>query len=699
MSVQRAGRAGVWSLALALGATGLVACDDEQPAGAETVDARAATPDGSGGQGGVGGGGEDQGVVEATVAITSPEDGAAFNQSPVEVRGTAEGAATVEVNGRSVPVTDGTWTASVALDEGPQTLTARAGDAEDTAQVIIDLTPPIVRIASPAAGTWAEADVTTVTFAVQEDGSGLEEVARGELPLELDTAPDFELVNLVLERGLNLIRLSASDRATNTSVEHVAVQSGPQRDPDETINGAIRLQVGPDGLRTLGDLAEGLLAERNLADLVPNPILGGPVPLSLLSITYGGLSVNFEPGPAELILRASLTEVVVRVGIGGDGTPENPPFPVTVAAERIDVTGVLQPTVTNGALVANVPEERIEVALVGLVFTLEGAPDFGDDPADEQSLLEQIISDGLALAIGRLVPQALQDVLGVLDDPIDFAVLGAGLQLRLAPEVVVVNQEGVAVRVGVNVDLSTPAAPPSAVPGYLTTPSNWNGVPTTAGIALAVDDDLLNAVLYRIWEAGVLLPTIDAAFLADSGPELALVVNLLRTLAREADPSLPANAALKLLSTLPLPVSVQVQKAADERVGLLIGLGGAHLTIATDDAEDRVIVEGNASLKGNAEVGVQPGDDGRLSLDLEVGMFDTAFDVSTDALRGRKEKAIETPMNTLLGAVGGILPSLLSDLSLPTIAGLQIRGVTADAVPAEPNFIQLLIDVAPPAAQ
>lgn len=699
MSFQRAGRAGVWSLALALGVGGLVGCDDDQPAGAEEVDARASGPGGAGGEGGMGGAGGDMAVDEAAVAITSPEDGAAFNVERITVSGTATGTSTVDINGQTANVTDGTWTAQVNLAEGTQTLTASVGGAEDVTQVIIDLTPPIVRIAGPAAGTWAEADTTTVTFAVQEDGSGLDEVTRGALPLDLDTAPDFELVNLVLERGLNLIRLGATDKATNSTVEHVAVQSGAQRDPDETINGALRLQVGPDGLRTLGDLAVGLLADRNLADLVPNPLVGGPVPLSLLAISYGDLSVSFEPGPAELILHASLSEVVVRVGIGGNGTPENPPFPVTVAAERIDVTGVLQPSVANGMLVANVPEERIEVALVNLVFSLEGAPDFGDNPADEQSLLEQIISDGLALAIGRLVPQALQDVLGVLDDPIDLAVLGAGLQLRLTPEVVVVNQQGVAVRVGVNVDLSTPAAPPSDVPGYLTTPTNWNGVPETAGIALAVDDDLLNAVLYRIWEAGVLLPTIDAAFLADAGPELALVSNLLRTLARAADPSLPANAAVKLLSTLPLPVSVQVAKGAEDRVGLVIGLGGAHLTIATDDAESRVIVEGNASLKGDAKVGAQPDEDGRLSLDLDVGEFDTAFDISTDALRGKPEKAIETPMNTLLGAVGGILPSLLSNLSLPTIAGLEIRSVAADAVPAEPNFIQLVIDVAPPAAE
>ena len=72
------------------------------------------------------------------VAITSPQDGATVNSSPVTVTGSVSHEATVTVNGFRVPVTSNTFSVSIALSEGSNTIQATAMDQYDqiTSQTI-----------------------------------------------------------------------------------------------------------------------------------------------------------------------------------------------------------------------------------------------------------------------------------------------------------------------------------------------------------------------------------------------------------------------------------------------------------------------------------------------------------------------------------------------------------------------------------
>ena len=75
-----------------------------------------------------------------TVAITSPADGAVFNSSPVTVEGTVSSNTNVTVNGIQANVSNNTFSASIPLIEGANTITVIASDQYSTTYRSINVT-------------------------------------------------------------------------------------------------------------------------------------------------------------------------------------------------------------------------------------------------------------------------------------------------------------------------------------------------------------------------------------------------------------------------------------------------------------------------------------------------------------------------------------------------------------------------------
>jgi hypothetical protein len=80
-------------------------------------------------------------VSPLTLTITSPQDGVTVNQSPITVTGNVTNNANVTVNGIQALVSNNTFSASIPLIEGPNTITASARDQYDqTASQTINVT-------------------------------------------------------------------------------------------------------------------------------------------------------------------------------------------------------------------------------------------------------------------------------------------------------------------------------------------------------------------------------------------------------------------------------------------------------------------------------------------------------------------------------------------------------------------------------
>ncbi|MCA9546030.1 MAG: hypothetical protein KC613_16615, partial [Myxococcales bacterium] len=473
--------------------------------------------------------------------------------------------------------------------------------------------------------------------------------------------------------------------------EHVSVLHGGLRDPEPPVGGALRIQLGTAAIDALEQVAVRLISEQDLAALLPNPLLEQPARISVTNANWDSLVVDLTPVAGKLDLTVALVGVNITVEIG---VGQNPALPAVVGVERINVTGALVPRIVEGRLEADIPEDQLEVELVGLMVALDEIDDFGD-PNQEANLLEQVIGAALTFAISDRIPGALEGLLGRLDDPFEFSVLGATLAIELLPEVLVVSERGLGVRIGVDVNLVGAPNPPSELPGYLSTPSAWNGVPDTDQLGVAVDDDLLNAVLFQLWRSGVLLPVIDQAFIQSGGPELNILANLLQTMAQDAEPGFDRNTPLAAVTRLPLPIAVRVRKGADERIGLELGIAGLELSLRTDDAAARTILDGSATLLVAGDLGVTVGANNDLGLVLEIpeGGFATAFDVVTEALRGAREAAVEARTETLLDAIGAFVPGLLQGLALPTIELVQFGAITVGTAPQDPNFLILDVSV------
>jgi sugar lactone lactonase YvrE len=67
-------------------------------------------------------------IAPLTLTVTSPQDGATVNQSPTTVTGNVTNNANVTVNGIQALVSNNTFSASIPLVEGPNTITASATD-------------------------------------------------------------------------------------------------------------------------------------------------------------------------------------------------------------------------------------------------------------------------------------------------------------------------------------------------------------------------------------------------------------------------------------------------------------------------------------------------------------------------------------------------------------------------------------------
>ena len=91
------------------------------------------------------------------LTILSPAEGAVINTRSVRVRGQADNAEVVSINGRDTSVVGGVWALPVELPDGPATITASARRAEVSVNVTVDASPPRITVESPARGAVLDA--------------------------------------------------------------------------------------------------------------------------------------------------------------------------------------------------------------------------------------------------------------------------------------------------------------------------------------------------------------------------------------------------------------------------------------------------------------------------------------------------------------------------------------------------------------
>ncbi|MFE4131103.1 S8 family serine peptidase [Peribacillus sp. YIM B13482] len=179
-------------------------------------------------------------MIRATVnyevkepVITSPKDNAYSNQKEVTVEGISAPATKVDIfnKGEKVASTDstgtGTFTVPVTLRNGENTLTAKARtsqgstEASPSVKVILDTAKPELAITAPADGSKTNRESVIVTGTISDENLNNVKV-NGQKATVRDNTFSYRLM---LNEGINYIKVVALDKAGNKSTKSVSIDA------------------------------------------------------------------------------------------------------------------------------------------------------------------------------------------------------------------------------------------------------------------------------------------------------------------------------------------------------------------------------------------------------------------------------------------------------------------------------------------
>lgn len=172
-----------------------------------------------------------------TITFTSPATLTTFGASPIEVSGTInDPTAILTINGIVVDHAGGTFLASVVLEEGHNSIVARAVDAKNkegsaTLSVSLDKTPPYVTIENPTDGQIVRTDTISVTGLINDIVRGTISDSQAVVTVNGIQATvanrGYLAENVHLAEGDNVITVTGSDNVGNTSTTQVAIKYQP----------------------------------------------------------------------------------------------------------------------------------------------------------------------------------------------------------------------------------------------------------------------------------------------------------------------------------------------------------------------------------------------------------------------------------------------------------------------------------------
>lgn len=160
------------------------------------------------------------------VEILEPVDGDTLGTGTVIVSGTVDDVTieTVSINGTTVGVTDGTFSDSITVPEGTQTITVSATDAAgnegvSSLDVVIDSVAPVVTITSPADGDCFGSRLVLISGLVDDI-----EIMQVDIDGEtVDVIDGSFSTTMTLDEGHNVITVTAIDAAGNEGVHTIEV--------------------------------------------------------------------------------------------------------------------------------------------------------------------------------------------------------------------------------------------------------------------------------------------------------------------------------------------------------------------------------------------------------------------------------------------------------------------------------------------
>lgn len=509
----------------------------------------------------------------------------------------------------------------------------------------IDPNAPRVHIASPALGTFAgDVDSLVVTGTASDDVSVANIEVNG---VAAALGGDGRWTATVpVAPGTQLIHVVATDGVGNTGKESRAVVVGPMTTLAGAVPQAITATFSAQTFAAVGRAAAGTLANGDLASLIAsaNPVIDigagsahNYVRGAITHVAAGpATTIALTPRPGRLALDAELDDVTVGLHVDLAVLGKKVSADFTVAARHIQVTGALNVGVDAGGFAIALVEQHVAVS--SLTIDLDALP--GELAAIIEGLdLDGVLGSALGLVTERLVVPMLNGALAGLANTHEVDVLGATLQIHVAPARIELDASGAIIEL----DTTLRAQGDAAGPGYVYIANEAPQRSTAHGFSLAVADDAVNQLLASVWAAKGLARGLDLA--TGSYGEIG-----------------------KLYDRVELEAAVPPFIAADGGA-LTLTIGDLIATFKDGDAvATRVAV--------NAQVGVTlaTGADGAPRLD--VGTPTTYVDILDEGVAGANSLSnaqLEVITSFALARVLAVGSSALGSVPLPSLGGVSVQ--------------------------
>lgn len=452
---------------------------------------------------------------------------------------------------------------------------------------------PELRLTSPERAAFLPGAVQVSGSATAGTGA-LAELTVDDAPVPLEASGGFS-TTITPPPGLFLLGSRVVDDIGERAVDGRAVHVGPVHPPGASLPGAILVELGPPLLDD--DDADPDDFAAVAARLVEDPAFSAPlvgrtfgdtIELTLTGMSVGGAEVDILPQLDVLWTDLLLTDLTTTFhwaywGIDGSTYAEE----ATILVDLVVEDGPLGPTARAAA---------VDVDLDGFDWEIDWLPGGVESLLD--STVQEMQETSLEDQVATMVPELLASLLDAFafDLPLGGTRVAIGLSvadLRSHPDGLVLELDASVVAPGGTVlppgagSLRTDAPPPRFPTG------------TWEPLTLAIDDDLVNQLLFAVWHGGAL------ADFELSGTELILLTG------EDLPPPLGPVASVTLDLGLPPVLSPTADLGDDGLFSADLSIGELWLDITrTDDAHVAV----SLNLRAGTDLAIH---DGALALDLD----------------------------------------------------------------------------------
>ena len=496
---------------------------------------------------------------------------------------------------------------------------------------------PRIEVQSPERGVFVEdGQAVTVSGKLTQGSAPLERLLLGdeEIPFEADGrfTASFDP-----QPGINVVALRVEDTGGERAVEALSFHYAGGHESAEVIRDAVRMKIGPelldDDKPDLDDVAailEAVVEDPSTTEgVVGMTIEEDSYDIEVTGFSFDSADIDIDPQEGELPVVATLDDVVLDFDVYGKGAYSWLSTSGQGTCAEVLVTVTLEPT---GGVDMVVTEA--DAALHDFQLEIDWVPGFIEDWIlgwAQETIEEELESTVLEMANG-----VIGDYLAAYAVDVD---LTSQASLRLTLSGIDVSDDGLLLTLDGVAEGTGITLPANAASLQTDDPAPAWPIDAEYPFAVALDDDLVDQLLFAFWATGALRLEFGALEIA--------------ALAGEPLPP-PLGPVADVVFELRLP---PVIRPGDEEHGMKLQLGEFVLDITREDGEEVTasinVIAGGDLVQDGDTLGVEL-DKRPAWVDVDVGMLATPEGLDPGDLASLFR--LMTP--TLLGSAVDFMPTV-----------------------------------------